>query len=80
MKQTRIKNLMIELGTTQKELAELTGLTEKRINDYCNGADIPKKRCVVIVGYLNMIRIAKGKALKGRIRLEDLLIHNVLNE
>lgn len=50
-----------ETGTSQRELAELVGVTQGRVSQWLGGETIPPERCIAI-----------QSATKGRVTKSDL--------
>ena len=46
-----LKDIMKEVGITQRELADETGLTEACISYYVNGQRMPSVKAIINIGY-----------------------------
>lgn len=46
-----LAEILWEIGMTQKELAELTGLSEGTISNYLNRRQLPGVKAIVNIGY-----------------------------
>ena len=69
---TKLFNILKGLGTTQRDFAKISNISERRINDYCTGAEMPRAKAIVIMECLNEIKEEKAKSLKIKVKLEDL--------
>lgn len=46
-----LKRLLKEVGLTQRELADETGLSESTISSYINGQRMPSVKALINIGY-----------------------------
>lgn len=73
--QERIKEQMAEKKINQKELAEMTGLTEASVSKYVNGKREP--RIDVILKLAKAFNVSTDYLLQG---YESQTLHNPFNE
>jgi len=75
---TKLKRYINNLGITTRDFAGICGISEGRMYAYAGGEDIPKRKAIKIKKWLEFLMSEKSKEFPSEIKLEELLIHNII--